>query len=256
MRHTSRGALPSMMTASSQRKAPADPAALPGVFRHAGRVGSALLTAAALSVFAPEGTQAEERSASPMAARVNGVDPRARGVHRERHEGLRRARPRHRHRRRRPARLCQGLRRAQQEAAQPVDTDDRLPDRLDHQGLPRHDDGDRRRSRQVPWDDRVVDLDPDFQLKDPWVTREFRMFDLLAQRSGLPPYANDMLGLLGLDAGRDDPLAALCRAGVELPLDLRLHQHHPSRGRPHRREGEGAPDWKAVLATRSSGRSA
>ncbi len=49
------------------------------------------------------------------------------------------------------------------------------------------------------WDDRVVDLDPDFRLKDPWVTREFRVFDLLAQRSGLPPYANDALGILGLD---------------------------------------------------------
>jgi CubicO group peptidase (beta-lactamase class C family) len=32
-------------------------------------------------------------------------------------------------------------------------------------------------------DDRVVDLYPEFQLKDPWVTREFRVFDLLAQRS-------------------------------------------------------------------------
>jgi CubicO group peptidase (beta-lactamase class C family) len=52
---------------------------------------------------------------------------------------------------------------------------------------------------KLRWDDRVVDLDPDFQLKDPWVTREFRVFDLLAQRSGLPPYANDGLGLLGLD---------------------------------------------------------
>ena len=40
---------------------------------------------------------------------------------------------------------------------------------------------------KLRWDDRVVDLDPDFQLKDPWVTREFRVFDLLAQRSGLPP---------------------------------------------------------------------
>jgi CubicO group peptidase (beta-lactamase class C family) len=52
---------------------------------------------------------------------------------------------------------------------------------------------------KLRWDDRVVDLDPDFQLKDPWVTREFRVFDLLAQRSGLPPYANDALGMLGLD---------------------------------------------------------
>ena len=51
---------------------------------------------------------------------------------------------------------------------------------------------------KLRWDDRVVDLDPDFQLNDPWVTREFRVFDLLAQRSGLPPYANDALGLLGL----------------------------------------------------------
>jgi CubicO group peptidase (beta-lactamase class C family) len=49
------------------------------------------------------------------------------------------------------------------------------------------------------WDDRVIALDPDFRLKDPWVTREFRVFDLLAQRSGLPPYANDALGMLGLD---------------------------------------------------------
>lgn len=49
------------------------------------------------------------------------------------------------------------------------------------------------------WDDRVVDLEPGFQLKDPWVTREFRVFDLLAQRSGLPPYANDALGSLGFD---------------------------------------------------------
>ena len=45
----------------------------------------------------------------------------------------------------------------------------------------------------------LVDLDAEFQFKDPWVTREFRVFDLLAQRSGLPPYVNDMLGLLGLD---------------------------------------------------------
>jgi CubicO group peptidase (beta-lactamase class C family) len=53
--------------------------------------------------------------------------------------------------------------------------------------------------KKFAWDDRVVDLDPDFQMKDPWVTREFRVFDLIAQRSGLPPYANDMVGLLGGD---------------------------------------------------------
>jgi CubicO group peptidase (beta-lactamase class C family) len=51
---------------------------------------------------------------------------------------------------------------------------------------------------RLKWDERVIDLYPDFQFKDPWVTREFRVFDLIAQRSGLPPYANDMLGILGI----------------------------------------------------------
>jgi CubicO group peptidase (beta-lactamase class C family) len=51
---------------------------------------------------------------------------------------------------------------------------------------------------RLKWDERVIDLYPDFQLKDPWVTREFRVFDLIAQRSGLPPYANDMLGMVGI----------------------------------------------------------
>ena len=52
---------------------------------------------------------------------------------------------------------------------------------------------------KLQWDDRVVDLDPEFQLKDFWVTREFRVFDLLAQRSGLPPLVNDMLLMLDFD---------------------------------------------------------
>ncbi len=52
---------------------------------------------------------------------------------------------------------------------------------------------------KLAWDARVVDLDADFQMKDPWVTGAFRVFDLLAQRSGMPPYANDAMGLLGAD---------------------------------------------------------
>ena len=64
--------------------------------------------------------------------------------------------------------------------------------------LPRHDHGDPGRPRQLRWHDRVVDLYPDFQLKDAWVTHEFRAFDLLAQRSGLPLYVNDMLAVLAM----------------------------------------------------------
>jgi len=53
---------------------------------------------------------------------------------------------------------------------------------------------------KLKWDDRVVDVDPSFALKEPYVTREFRVYDLLAQRSGLPPQANTVLSLLGYDA--------------------------------------------------------
>jgi CubicO group peptidase (beta-lactamase class C family) len=52
------------------------------------------------------------------------------------------------------------------------------------------------------WDDRVVDRHPGFQMMDPWVSQEFRLLDLLAQRSGLRPYAHDMLGFLGADHAR------------------------------------------------------
>ncbi len=51
---------------------------------------------------------------------------------------------------------------------------------------------------KLAWDDRVVDRYPGFQMMDPWVTQEFRIFDLLAQRSGLPGAANDALPLLGV----------------------------------------------------------
>jgi len=49
----------------------------------------------------------------------------------------------------------------------------------------------------MKWSDLVIDHDPDFRLFDFWVTREFRIFDLLAQRSGLSPYVLDLMWLLG-----------------------------------------------------------
>jgi CubicO group peptidase (beta-lactamase class C family) len=100
---------------------------------------------------------------------------------------------------------------------------------------------------KVHWDDRVVDLDPDFQMADPWVTREFRFFDLLAQRSGMPPYANDALGLLALDR------TALIRSlrYVEPVSSFRstfayTNITHILAGRIVARLA-GAPDWNAVL---------
>lgn len=42
------------------------------------------------------------------------------------------------------------------------------------------------------WKDTVVDLFPDFMMFDPWVTRQFLVEDLMAQRSGLPATAGDL----------------------------------------------------------------
>ncbi len=53
---------------------------------------------------------------------------------------------------------------------------------------------------KLSWDDAVIDHDPSFRLADPWVTREFRISDLLAQRSGLPAYAGTNLMTYGYDA--------------------------------------------------------
>jgi CubicO group peptidase (beta-lactamase class C family) len=54
--------------------------------------------------------------------------------------------------------------------------------------------------KKLDWAQRVVGVYPQFVLHDPWVTREFRLYDLLAQRSGMRPYVNDGLAFLGYDA--------------------------------------------------------
>jgi len=97
------------------------------------------------------------------------------------------------------------------------------------------------------WDDRVVNLDPDFQLKDPWVTREFRVFDLIAQRSGLPPYANDMLGMFAINE------AALIRSLRHVEPVSSFRSTFAYTNITHLLAGRivaavaGAPDWNTVL---------
>jgi CubicO group peptidase (beta-lactamase class C family) len=53
--------------------------------------------------------------------------------------------------------------------------------------------------KKFGWQDRVIDHLPDFRLYDPWVTREFLVEDLMAQRSGLPAHAGDAQAFLGFD---------------------------------------------------------
>ena len=48
----------------------------------------------------------------------------------------------------------------------------------------------------VSWDDLIVDLNPEFQMSDPWVTNHVTIRDLYAHRSGLYGDAgNDLEGL-------------------------------------------------------------
>ena len=46
---------------------------------------------------------------------------------------------------------------------------------------------------KLGWDDKVVDHIPGFAMYDPWVTAEFTVTDLLTHRSGLEPFAGDLM---------------------------------------------------------------
>jgi CubicO group peptidase (beta-lactamase class C family) len=52
---------------------------------------------------------------------------------------------------------------------------------------------------KAAWTDRVRDHLSDFRMKDDWVTKEFLVEDLLAQRSGMPAYALDNMPGIGFD---------------------------------------------------------
>jgi CubicO group peptidase (beta-lactamase class C family) len=53
---------------------------------------------------------------------------------------------------------------------------------------------------KLRWEDPVVDHMPSFEMSDPWVTRAFMIEDLMAQRSGMQPYAGDLLAVIGFEA--------------------------------------------------------
>jgi CubicO group peptidase (beta-lactamase class C family) len=60
---------------------------------------------------------------------------------------------------------------------------------------------------KIAWNSRISDLDPGFQLADPWVTREVRIDDLFSHRAGLPDHAGDLLEDMGYS--RDEVLRRL-----------------------------------------------
>lgn len=52
---------------------------------------------------------------------------------------------------------------------------------------------------KISWDSRISDLNPDFEMYDPWVTHEITIRDFYAHRSGLPANAGDALEILGFN---------------------------------------------------------
>jgi CubicO group peptidase (beta-lactamase class C family) len=55
---------------------------------------------------------------------------------------------------------------------------------------------------KIGWKDPVISHLPRFAMFDPWVTKEFQVRDLMAQHSGMKPYAGDILAMTGY--GRED----------------------------------------------------
>ena len=57
---------------------------------------------------------------------------------------------------------------------------------------------------KIAWDDRVIDRLPEFQMADPWVTREMTLRDLLSHHSGLGFNAGDLMSFPPTTFSRDE----------------------------------------------------
>ncbi|MCX2561848.1 serine hydrolase [Acetobacter farinalis] len=62
---------------------------------------------------------------------------------------------------------------------------------------------------KLHWTDRVSDVMPEFKVSDPWITREFRVSDLLTHHSGMGLGAGDLMLFSHSTFTRKDVLAAL-----------------------------------------------
>lgn len=62
---------------------------------------------------------------------------------------------------------------------------------------------------KLHWDDKVSDHLPQFQMYDPYVTREFTVRDLLTHRSGLGEGAGDLMFFPATDLSRDEIIHGL-----------------------------------------------
>lgn len=63
--------------------------------------------------------------------------------------------------------------------------------------------------KKLQWTDRVIDLMPEFRVADPWITREFRISDLLTHHSGMELGAGDLMLFAHSTFTRSETVAAL-----------------------------------------------
>ncbi len=103
---------------------------------------------------------------------------------------------------------------------------------------------------KLKWDTRVIDVLPSFRMYDPWVTREFRVADLLAQHTGMAPYVVTSMGCLGYS---EDDLIDSMRY-LEPVTSFRttfayVNVPHMVAGRMVARLS-GEPNWEAFLQKR------
>lgn len=72
---------------------------------------------------------------------------------------------------------------------------------------------------KITWDSKISDLDPAFEMYDPWITREITIRDFYAHRSGLPQHVGDLLEDLGY--GRAEVLYRLRFQKPQYPFRTR-----------------------------------
>ena len=100
---------------------------------------------------------------------------------------------------------------------------------------------------ELKWEDRVIDHAPDFRMSDPWVTNEFQIEDLLAQRSGLSEYASELPNVFGA------PWAENAKGLQYLEPTTSFRSTFAYQNIPHQFAGdivaraEGAADWNSAV---------
>ena len=106
---------------------------------------------------------------------------------------------------------------------------------------------------KLDWDDPVTKHLPDFQMYDPWVTRELTLRDLVTHRGGTGAGAGrpHVVARHGLHAPRDRAGRAPAQAGVEPAQPLRVQQRHVRGGGRGGDAGRG-PELGRLPATRAS----